>query len=133
MIPESFSRCAIGSSTSVPLTAMTSLSPFSRPYSMISKISSLSRGSPPVRMMVGLAKEAILSMTFLHSSVVSSPSKGPQLARARQCMQFRLQLRVSSHATILRGGPPAVCIASDSWAAASAVTAWLRFRGSLTS
>ena len=104
MIPESFSRCAMGSSTSVPLTAMTSLSPFCRPYSMISKISSRSKGSPPVRMIVGLAKEAMLSMTFLHSAVVSSPSKGPQLALARQCIQLRLQLRVSSHATILKGG-----------------------------
>ncbi|OPY04172.1 MAG: hypothetical protein A4E61_00818 [Syntrophorhabdus sp. PtaB.Bin184] len=73
-IPEALSLFATASSTRVPFTAMTILNPLSLPYSMMSKISGLISGSPPVRMTVGSEKDRMSSMMALHSSVESSPS-----------------------------------------------------------
>jgi hypothetical protein len=56
-------------------------------------------GSPPVRMIIGLAKLAMFVRSFSHSSVESSPEYGPFSAAARQWRQLRLHERVTSHAT----------------------------------
>jgi hypothetical protein len=52
-------------------------------------------------MIIGLLKEATSSRNFMHSSVASSLGYGPNLAAARQCTQFKLQLLVISHAMSL--------------------------------
>ena len=73
-MPESIIFRTICGVSSVPLVAMVIRKPRLLPYCAISKTSGRSSGSPPVKMMIGLATSAISSITLLHSVKVSSPS-----------------------------------------------------------
>ena len=75
-------------------------------YSAMSKMSARMSGSPPVRIRIGLANEAIWSTSLNASAVLSSPSYGPWTAEARQWTQARLQLRVTSQAMTRGGATP---------------------------
>ena len=71
-MPTSFMRRATSGVTSVPFGDMTTRRPWAMPRSAMSKTSARISGSPPVRMRMGLANEAIWSTRVKASSVVSS-------------------------------------------------------------
>ncbi len=73
-MPTSCMRCATSGVTSVPFGDITVRRPLAMAYSAISKMSARMSGSPPVRMRMGLANEAISSTSVNASSVLSSPS-----------------------------------------------------------
>ena len=100
-IPERFIFMVFSRFIKSPHGAITILRPSPVPYSAISKISDLAIGSPPVRIMMGLAKEETFSRTLKHSSVVNSPGNSLSDADALQCLQFRLHLFVTSQAISL--------------------------------
>src|SRR3989339_921268 len=101
-MPTSFIFLAVSSVTRKPHGAITILKPSFVPCAAISHISSLSIGSPPVRIMIKLGNAfATSSRNARHSSVFNSLGYGPNLAAARQWMQSRLHDRVTSHAMSL--------------------------------
>ena len=73
-MPMSCMRRATSGVTSVPLGDITVRSPLPMAYSAMSKMSARISGSPPVRMRIGLANEAIWSTRVKASAVLSSPS-----------------------------------------------------------
>ena len=73
-MPTSCMRRATSGVTSVPLGDITVRRPLPMAYSAMSKMSARMSGSPPVRMRMGLANEAISSTRVNASAVLSSPS-----------------------------------------------------------
>ena len=73
-MPTSRMRRATSGVTSVPLGDMTVRRPLAMACSAMSKMSARMSGSPPVRMRIGFANEAIWSTRVKASSVLSSPS-----------------------------------------------------------
>ena len=73
-MPTSCIRWATSGVTSVPFGDITVRRPLPMAYSAMSKMSARMSGSPPVRMRIGLANEAIWSTRVKASAVLSSPS-----------------------------------------------------------
>jgi hypothetical protein len=72
-MPLSIIFLATAGVTKVPFVAMTMRKPLFVPYEAISKMSGLSSGSPPVKIITGDDIAAISSISFKHFSVDSSP------------------------------------------------------------